>query len=167
LRKSNSLLKAIALGKHIVTDEWAEESLAADHLLDPSIFVPSDPIHEEQWGFKMSNAVCRPRIELLKGKTIYLSPALKKEYGGEGFKAIEDIIKKCGATRVISGAAKDLPTCENTIFLVSSLQDSDASLLRKKGRRCYSKELISISVLRGMIDLDSHEFRLEGDRTKQ
>ncbi|KAL9070402.1 MAG: hypothetical protein Q9157_005833 [Trypethelium eluteriae] len=160
IRKSVSLLLAVALGKQIVTDKWARQSLKAGHILDPAGFLPSDPLHEEGWKFEISEISGQPREDLFIGKTFYFTPTLKKEYGTSGFKDIEEILRACGATSVISKVAKHLPEDSDTVVLASNADDADAALLQKDRRSCFHKDLLSMSVLRGSLELQSSEFRI-------
>ena len=167
IRKSVSLLLAVAYGKHIVTDMWASTSLKAGHLLDLAAFLPTDAFREKEWNFKISDISGRPRDDLFTDKTVYFTPTLKKEYGSSGFKDIEEIIRVCGARNVISRAAKDLPEDSALIILVSTSKDADATLLQREGRQCFNKDILSMSILRGSLDLGSEEFRVGPGRRDQ
>ncbi|KAI9708207.1 MAG: hypothetical protein M1820_004161 [Bogoriella megaspora] len=162
VRKSVSLLMAIALGKPIVDDNWGTKSVKAGYLLEPTDFTPSDPPREKDWGFNMADAVGKPRNELFANKTIYFTPALKKEYGPSGCKEMEDILKACGApSGILTCPGKDLEDDDSVIpLVVADRKDTDATFLHNAGRACYHKNLISISVLRGTLDLESEEFRV-------
>ena len=167
IRKSASLLLAVAFGKMIVTDRWASKSLKAGHLLDPAAFLPSDPSREEEWKFQMSEISGHPREDVFAGKTLYVTPTLKKEYRDSGFKEIEEIVRACGAASVISRPAKDFPEDQTIIILVSKYKDPDASVLQKDGRPCFYKDLLSMSVLRGSLQLQSDEFRVHAGGKRQ
>ncbi|KAL9088608.1 MAG: hypothetical protein Q9165_006128 [Trypethelium subeluteriae] len=167
VRKSVSLLLAVALGKQIVTDQWARQSQKAGHILDPVAFLPSDRLHEEEWKFKISEISGQPREDLFIGKTFYFTPTLKREYGTSGFKDIEEILRACGAASVISKVAKHLPENSDTIVLVSNADDADAAVLQKDHRPCFHKDLLSMSVLRGSLELKSSEFRINAGGAAQ
>lgn len=97
---------------------------------------------------------------MLEGKTVWITPALKKEYGS-GYREIEDVAHKVGAKKVVSKPARDLKSADNCIVLALEQRDLDAITLHEKSIDCYQKELLSVSIFRGSLDLDSHEFRIE------
>ncbi|KAI9663643.1 MAG: hypothetical protein M1821_007133 [Bathelium mastoideum] len=163
IRKSVSLLLAVAYGKQIVTDSWASKSLRAGHLLNPVAFLPSDTAREKEWNFRVSEISGQPRSDLFADKTIYFTPTLKREYGSSGFREIEEILRACGATSIISRAARDVPENSAFITMVSTSKDADASFLQKNGEPCFHKDLLSMSVLRGSLELESDEFRISPD----
>ena len=160
LRKTGKLLLSIALGMRIVTDEWFFASSKAERLLNTDAFIPHDPDREKEWGFSMSAIVGKPQRNLLEGKTLYITPALKKDYGKGGFKEIEEIAKTVGVEKVISKPARDVKDAD---YITLALQngDLDAATLHEYGRKCFHKDLLSNSILRGHLDLDSDEFKVE------
>lgn len=160
LRKTGKLLLSIALGMRIVTDEWFFASSKAERLLNTDAFIPHDPDREKEWGFSMPAIVGKPQRNLLEGKTLYITPALKKDYGKGGFKEIEEIAKTVGVEKVISKPARDVKDA-NYIMLALENGDLDAATLHEHGRKCFHKDLLSNSILRGHLDLDSDEFKVE------
>lgn len=158
LKKTGKLLLSVALGKRVVTDKWIIESAKVKYLLDPTPFLPQDSTHEKEWGFSLSEAVGKGRRQLLAGTALYFTPALRKEYG-QGFAEIESVARASGCQKIISKPARDI---ENTECVILALEhgDNDAVTLLEKGRSCYSKDLLSIGVLRGRLDLDGEEFRI-------
>ncbi|KAJ9665300.1 hypothetical protein H2201_004592 [Coniosporium apollinis] len=162
LVKTGKLLLSIAYGKQIVTDSWIKQSSQAGHLLDPQSFLPADTEREKEWGFRMSDAVGIDRRHLFAGKRLYVTPSLKKYYGkkdnGSGYKEMEEVARVAGADRMVSMPARDLRRNDNTIIFALENGDLDGSKLNEDGNRCYHMDLLSISILRGRLDLESDEF---------
>ncbi|KAF1983174.1 hypothetical protein K402DRAFT_396882 [Aulographum hederae CBS 113979] len=156
LKKTSKLLIAFALGCPIVRDEWATKSWRAKKLVDIKGFLPKSPKMEKEWGFKMSDTVGKGRQRLFKGKTVYMTPGLKRDYGG-GYKDVVKIIQACGGS-VISKAARNLVENDDTIVIGLEDGDRDAEALAEDGWTCYSKEILSLSIIRGELDLEDDEF---------
>jgi hypothetical protein len=69
--------------------------------------------------------------------------------------------KAAGAKNVIIGAAKVKRT-GSSIVLADDRDDAEAHKLMKDGVTCYTKDFFTFSILRGVLDLESDEFRIEG-----
>lgn len=79
--KTFKLLLAVCMGKTVVTDKWASESANKGTLLDTSQYAAQ----------KFEDCILgdgRKRTTLFRGKELYITPALKKDYN-KGFKDIE------------------------------------------------------------------------------
>ena len=171
LKKTSKLLLSIALGKPIVTDAWVIQSSKAEKLLDTDPFVPDDPEREEEWGFTLREANSRNnRRSLFSGKILYFTPALKKEYGSS-FKEIEGLMKVVGADHVISKPPRELDEDDGPNIIAVGLEHGDLDVvgLLEHKRTCFNKDLLSLSILRGKLDLESDEFRivLSGSQQKK
>ncbi|KAK5172458.1 hypothetical protein LTR04_003956 [Oleoguttula sp. CCFEE 6159] len=164
VKTTGKLLLSLAFGKTIVTDEWVSKSSDAKKLLHPARFFPKDD--------NLAQVPPENRSELMTQKTLYFTPSLKKDYGG-GFKEIEKIAKAVGAARVISKPPRELPAVSNgtseheTVVLALEHGDSEVSALSEKGWKCYRKELLSNSILRGHLDLASDEFKIQPSVSQQ
>src|SRR5262249_11065626 len=83
LKTTSKILKAVALGKPIISDQWVRECLKRDVILDPSKFFAEDEEAEvfmeapKTW----SRGTNPPSSDLFGGRTIYMTPALRKSYG--------------------------------------------------------------------------------------
>ncbi|KAF2185736.1 hypothetical protein K469DRAFT_631630 [Zopfia rhizophila CBS 207.26] len=165
LKKSTKLLLSIALGVPIVTDEWLKESAKKNRFLDTKSYIPEVPQQEEEWSFSMSNIWGEPQSDLLEGKIVYFTPALKKMY--EPFKEVEDVCKAVGARRVIHKPGKEVKDSTDTIILALEEGDPDAVLLAENGHTCYHRDLLTISILRGEFDLESDEFKIKPVSSQQ
>lgn len=150
LKKSHKLLLGIALGIPIVTDSWLNDSFKQSRLLDIKPYVP--PTLEDIWG--------KPQKDLLQGIAVYFTPSLKKTY--VPFTEITEVCKAVGARKTFSKPAEDLTSKEfdGVILLALNEADPDVATLVGKGQTCYSKDMLSNSILRGKFDFESDEFKL-------
>lgn len=67
-----------------------------------------------------------------------------------------------GAKGVVSMPARDITPGPHYIVLALESGDLDAPTLVEKGAVCYCKDLVTTSILRGKLELDSGEFRIVG-----
>jgi len=158
LKKTSKLLQAFANAASIVTDEWVVQSSKAGHLLQLDHFTPTDRAHEEEWGIKIAEAMGHDRSSLFAGKTLFITPGLKKEYG-KGYNDIVELAALVGIEEVISKPARSLKPNQDTIVLGLEEGDNDVEKILEQGT-CYSKDFLSTSIIRGTVDLDSNEFQL-------
>lgn len=170
LKKTTKLILSVALGKTVVTDKWVVDSSQAGFLVDPTPYLPSDPAREELWGFNLQAAIERGKegVQVFEGWTIYLTPSLKKELKDP--KELQQIAVAAGAEEVIlHGPTKPAKNVSgNSLVLGSSEHDDDAAAgLAKKGWTLYDKEIISLSMLRGTLAIDSDEFKLDAPVSSQ
>ncbi|OJD34251.1 brct domain protein [Diplodia corticola] len=167
LLKSAKLLLGLALGKTIASDKWVLRSRQEGKLLDPSQFPPLNAPSEWGWGDdeeRVNKILNIDRSELFKDKVMFFTSATRKEYGN-GFGDIEKIVKACGA-KIISKSAREYKHAGNNIILATDHGDLEVMALMgsdriEGGHPCYSKELISMSVLRGSLDLENEEFKIQ------
>ena len=67
-----------------------------------------------------------------------------------------------GAKGVVSMPARDITPGPHYIVLALDSDDVDTPILVEKGAVCYCKDLVTTSILRGKLELDSVEFRIDG-----
>ena len=158
LQKTTKVLYAIACGIPIVTDQWLYESASAKRLLAVSAFKPSTPKQEEEWKLKLDDVLGKPQAPFME-YSIHFTRSLKAKYAS--FSEIEVVGKAAGAKNVIIGAAKVKRT-GSSIVLADDRDDAEAHKLMKDGVTCYTKDFFTFSILRGVLDLESDEFRIEG-----
>ncbi|KAJ9632159.1 hypothetical protein H2203_000562 [Taxawa tesnikishii (nom. ined.)] len=145
---SSKLLYSLLLGRIIVTDAWAEACAVKKKLVSPNDYLPEE----------LRGRMDIDRTKLLAGKTIYLTPALKKEYGKEGFSNFSKIAKLAGAETIKEHKGEGADS--ESILLGLDHDDSGAQSLIKEGSRCLKKEVISTSIIKGELDLENSEFVL-------
>lgn len=161
LKKSMKLLFCVALGIPIVTEDWLLESAKEGHLLDLDDFRPHFPAQERDWHFTFDDIWKKPKKEVFGGHNIYFTPALKATY--KPFSELEELCKAAGVRRVLSKASKDVKDkdiADNTILLALD-DDEDASVMMRNGYTCYTRDLLTLSILRGLLDLESPEFKIK------
>lgn len=147
------VIQAIALGIPIVTDKWLSESAKAEAFLDLSSFKPSVVEQETEWGFSLENVWGAAQTPF-KGYSIYFTPTLRKTYSN--FQEMDRVCQTVGAKVVSKRTGKT----DKVIVLAIEKGDPDADKMMADGETCYHKDLLTTSILRGSLDLDSDEFKL-------
>lgn len=148
LKRTSKVLSAFVLGKHIVTDDWITESALAGRLLDYKKFTPNfiDPLEK------------RSRHNVLRYRAwpcYQVTPTLKRIYG-DAYKELTDIMLKAGARSVNCGSAAGLNGYSG-IVLAAGPDDPDAQILHAQDVACFSKDLISMSIVNGRLMLDEYK----------
>ena len=168
LKRTGKLVLAIAGGKDVVNDEWITASFKEGRLLDPRDYLAKDPVREKQWGIKLDEAVERGREgrKALLGEKIVFTRSIKKELG-KGFVELKEIALYAGAESVqICPSFKKAKDLAGSVVIASE-GDNDLLALKDISVRVYSKDIITLSVLRGFIDLKSDEFLIDLSRGSQ
>lgn len=147
------VFQAIALGVPIVTDKWLFDSAKAGGFYDLSAYKPSVVQQEKDWDFKLERVWGTAQTPL-KGYSVYFTPALKKTY--TNFREIEQVCYAVGA-KVVGRHSKH----DKMIVLATDEEDPDAEKLIDNEETCYSKDLLTTSILRGNLDLHSDEFKIK------
>lgn len=153
LQKTMKVIQAIALGVPIVTDKWLSESARADGLLDLASFKPSVTKQEKDWNFSLEKVWGVPQNPFT-GYAFYFTPALKKTY--LNFREMEKACQTLSARLVTKRTTRN----DKIIALAAEVGDSEADKMIEDGERCYHKDLLTTSILRGSLDLDSDEFKI-------
>ena len=129
--------------------------------------MPRDPKTEGDWGISLDQAIYRGKegLKVLQNQTILFTPSAKKELGKTGFDELKEIAITAGAKDVSSTLPKKAPeeTSSSTI-IVAKQGSTEVAELQKLGWRVYVKDLISLSILRGKLDLESDEFLINGQK---
>lgn len=154
LSKTMKFIQAIALGVPVVTDKWLTESARADGLLDLASFKPSVAQEEKEWKFNLENVWGIPQTPF-KGYAIYFTLALKKTY--TNFREMEKACQTLGAKVVPKRNNKN----DKIIVLATEEGDPEAEKIIEEGEPCYLKDLLTTSILRGKLDLESDEFKIK------
>lgn len=159
LKKTSNLILAVAAGKEIITDEWISRSATKGELLETYAFLAKDPKREAEWGTTLSNAIERGRqgAKPLVGYSIFFTPSARKEVG-KGFSDIKEIAVFAGAECIKATVPRKGPEESPMTMVIAATDDAELPALEEKSWKAYSKEIITLSVLRGSLDLDSDEF---------
>lgn len=167
LKKTSKLILAVMLGKDIVTDNWVTDSIKANDLLSLVGYLPRDPKKEAEWGISLDEAIYRGRtkdLQILKGQTIIFTPSSKKELGKSGFDELKEIVKCAGAKGVSSTLPRKSPEETPSTIVIGTQDSTEMAELQKLGYSLYVKDIISLSVLRGHLDLESDEFLIKEEK---
>lgn len=151
------VVRSLALGKKVVTDQWLEDCMSQDQLLDLEPYIHDD----------LRDTASVNRSKLFAGKTLFFTSALKSSYGDDSFANVEQLATEAGATNVESGTAKKaVGKSASTIFLGLEGDDKDALVLTEEGRTVYQKDLLTQSIIRGELLTDGEEFTWQSGSTK-
>ncbi|KAM0721177.1 hypothetical protein Q7P37_003464 [Cladosporium fusiforme] len=148
------VVRSLALGKKVVTDQWLEDSMTEDQFLDLDAYIHDD----------LKETATVNRSKLFAGKTLFFTTALKASYGKIGFTNAEQLATEAGATHVESGSAKKAAGtyASGTIILGLEGDDRDAVMLtQEEGRKVYQKDLLTQSIIRGELLSEGDEFAWE------
>ena len=160
LKKTSKVILAVLLGKDIVTDGWVTDSVKGNDLLSIVPYLSRDPEKEAEWGISLDQAIYRGKqgLKVLQDYSIHFTPSVKKELGKSGFDELKEIAMCAGARSVSSTLPKKSSEETPSTFVVATSDDTEVAGLQKQGWRVYMKDIISLSVLRGKLDLESDEF---------
>ncbi|MCJ1451857.1 hypothetical protein MMC28_002197 [Mycoblastus sanguinarius] len=160
LKKTSKLILAVLLGKEIINEDFVRDSVRAEKLQDITSYVARDPQREAEWGISLDEAINRGRQGLNKvllDLTVIFTSAAKKELG-KGFSDMKEIVMTAGARGVSSSLPKKSPEASPATLVIAVSDDGDLPALEKGGWKSYVKEIITLSVLRGVLDLNNNEF---------
>jgi hypothetical protein len=156
IRKTSKVLLAIAQGVPIVIDEWLLDSAKATQFLSVTAYKLSAPRQEKEWKFQLDDVWSQPQTPF-EGYSVHFTKSLKAFY--HPFTEIEAVCKAAGAR---STTSTRMNKTGDTIVLALDDEDPEAQKLMQDGVTCYHRDLIAYSILRGALDLDSDEFRIDG-----
>lgn len=150
------VLRSLALGKLVVTEDWITESKKADHLLEPNDF-----IHED-----LKPTVDVDRSTIFNGINLFFTKTLAKAYGS-GWKDIQELAKEAGASHVQEGDSGTLGKLTDgrveVICFGKEYGDADVPRMKKQQKvKVYHKNLLTQSIIKGKLDLDGEEYVLSG-----
>lgn len=177
LKKTSNLVLAVLYGKQIINDEWAQDSNARGQLQDIHDYLARDPEREAEWGINLSEAIQRGKnnVKPLEGYIVYFTEAAKKELGS-GYSELKEIALLAGSKAIRLGFSQKITMDgghqDPMIVIASQNEDLDHLIgLQKKKKKekeeeeegegfsgCFSKDIITLSALRGVLDTQSEEF---------
>jgi hypothetical protein len=159
LTRSYHLLLAVVLGKDIVTEEWLSKSVDANALLDHADYLVEDPVREKEWGTTLAAAVSRgkDKVKVLQGYGVAFTAGLQRQLGSK-FEELRSLAWLAGAKSV---TVHTEATKVGLIDCIICAREDDGLLGRfeELSIPCYSKEIITLSILRGKLNIESDEFR--------
>ncbi len=168
LKKTSNLILAVSSGKDIITDDWISRSATKGELLDSHDFIAKDPKRETEWGTTLSDAIRRGRqgVRPLLGYTIHFTPSAKQELG-KGFSDMKEIAVHAGADCIKVTVPRKSSEESPMTMVIAASDDGELSTLEERSWKAYSREIITLSVLRGTLDLNSDEFLVSTKTTNQ
>lgn len=157
LKKSAKLISAVLLGKDLITDSWVVDSAKQAKLQNMVEYFPRDPEREAEWDVSMTEAVRRGKegLKVFDGWNIAWTASARKEVGKSGFADLKEIIALAGANVLAAVPKKESEDVPSTI-IIGTQEDAKPS----SSWQYYTRDIISFSVLRGKLDIDSDEFKI-------
>ena len=167
LVKSSSLLQAILQGMHIVTERWISACQRDGNLPDPENYIPSDPDRELEWSFEIASAVRRGRDgfpPLLADITVWFTRRLKQSLKTQVLRDLSNVASGLGAGDIKFGIPLHQALLHGSVedVVVGIENDPQAAQVGRLGHHLYDKDLLTMAVFRGKLDLESTEFRVRG-----
>lgn len=162
LKKTSKLLLAVASGKDIVRDKWLVDSARQRRLIDLRPYLAEDSDREAEWGTKLADAIARGKAgtKPFAGWTMWFTPTLKKELGN-GFLELTEVALLAGASAVHAKLPSKGADPQANMLVLASPKDKDATTLAEAGWTCCSKDVISLSVLRGRLITENFKLDLQ------
>lgn len=166
LKKTGSLVLAVIFGKEVVTDDWISTSISKGELLDPQSFLARDPSKEAEWKIDLREAIERGKrgIKPFLNSSFFFTSAAKKGLG-KVFQDLKAIAMHAGAKSVqVSIPKKPSQMADKSqIFIIAAAQDDcELPALEEAGwRSFFNKDIITLSVLRGTVDVEGNEFLIQ------
>jgi hypothetical protein len=159
LKKTSNLVMAVLHGKQIITDDWVVQSVTEGELLDIHDYLARDPTREAEWGTNLSEAIQRGKenVKPLLDSTIHFTTTAKKELG-KGFAELKEIALLAGSKSVHASLPKTSNKGAPSTIIIAAHNDTDLAALEEGGWRSFSKDIITLSVLRGWLDAGNDEF---------
>ena len=158
LKRTSKLIMAIMLGKEVITDDWVTESARYHKLQSIEEYLAQDPAREHEWGLNIRDAIDRGKqgLEILQDWTVIFTASAKKEVGKSGFSDLKEIATYAGAKSVSTTLPKKSPEELPFTLVIGTVKDVDTPAL--VNWKCYTRDIIGLSVLRGRLEIDSEEF---------
>ncbi|KAL9101060.1 MAG: hypothetical protein Q9163_003634 [Psora crenata] len=159
LKKTSKLIMAVLLGKQIATDDWVTDSAKAGRLLDVQRYLVRDHKKEAEWGIRLNDAIDRGTqgVRPFQGWTITFTQKAKKDAGKDGFHELKELAIMAGAKQV-SSVQLTKPMADVPLTLIIASVDDPFLAEVKTGLKCFTRDIIGISILRGVLDTSSDEF---------
>ena len=160
LKRTGKLVLAIALGRDVIGDNWITSSFNQNRLLDPLDFFAKDDIREMEWRTSLKKAVERGKkgVRPFTGWNCNFTTTVKKDLGS-GFPEIKSIAEHAGAAEVLTAPPNLGPEkLPKTVVIASPNGDKYVPALQDAGWRIFTKDIVTLSVIRGTLDVESDEF---------
>ncbi|KAK5170217.1 uncharacterized protein LTR77_004803 [Saxophila tyrrhenica] len=152
--KTAKVLRSLALGKLVVTEDWLQDSKTRGQLLDPQ-----DYVHEK------IGIPAKDRRKLFYGKNLFFTTTLAEKVYGPRWQDIVDLCTEAGASDVRKGSSKDfgqmIGSNETLCFGTKPTNDADVGRLQSQfSCTVFNKDLITHAMISGELDLEDEEYVL-------
>ncbi|KAL2053951.1 hypothetical protein ABVK25_005880 [Lepraria finkii] len=124
-------------------------------------YLARDREREEEWGINLEAAIERGKqgLKVLQDWTVIFTASAKKEIGKSGFSDLKEIAISSGAKTVSGALPKKGPEEVSPTLIIGTQEDTGSSVL--DAWKVFTRDIISLSVLRGNLDTDSEEFLIQ------
>ena len=160
LTKTAKFLLAIATGMDIIYDEWLIQSAEQERILPLAVFIPEDEDKEREWQVKLEDAVSQGKRGLghiLKGHVVHITSSLKKE-----LKSTYDSYSRMARVLGTDDMRLGLPSrrTRSTALIIGTANDKDIDEVAGLQKYLWSKDLLSMTILRGQLQTHDHSLRV-------
>lgn len=167
LKKTGKFILAVMLGKEVITDDWVIDSAKKGKLQEIGQYIARDEEREQEWGVDLEQAIKRGKqgLRVLQDWTVVFTPSAKKEVGKSGLSELHEIVTFAGAKSVSGSIPKKGPEDMPLTLVIGTQEDINTPALQTW--KVYARDILSLSVLRGNLDIDSEEFLVDKVRQQK
>ena len=151
LPRTIKVLRALARGSTILTDDWLTDSHKAGQLLDTTQYTHPDP----------AAAVDLQRSRVFQGMTLYFTNGSYEKHDLDEWRELGTLAKDSGATIMKHGKQVVPKGTTSVMYFGGGDGDEGAMTLIAQGQTVYRKDLFMQSLLQGTLVVDDNEFKLE------
>ena len=125
-------------------------------------------MRDSEWGVRFEEAVERGRtnVRCFDGWTVTFTQASKKELGKNSFNEVKELVMMAGA-RTVNGVLPKKLMVETPKTLVIATTDDPSVAKIGTDWRCFTREIICISILHGRLDMDCDQFLVSQRETDE
>ena len=142
--RSANFIKAILLGKPVVSDDWLWTSIRVGKRHNHIDYLAKDQLRERAWGFRVTDAVERGqnRVQALKGCRVVFTNGLVKSLG-DAYDDLQEVALVAGATSVdVLKGGNPSGASERNVLVLGDEDEACTQDLIKNGWSCYNKEMV-------------------------
>ena len=153
-KKTPKFVIAVALGKEIVTEQWLVQCHCESMLLDHTQFISKDEEREREWNFDLQTAIKKGKqgmSDRLEGAKVYYTRQLKMD--------LRRMAVILGADD--QGVSLPIEKDGRNVVIIGVNSDPEAASVKELGYQLYTRGLLILGTLRGVLDLDLDEFLIE------
>ena len=160
LTKTAKFLLAVATGVDIIYDKWLTQSAEQGRILPLADFIPEDEDKEREWQVTLEDAVSKGKqglSHILRGLVVHITSSLQKELKS-AYESYCRMAKALGADDVRVG----LPSrrTRSAALIIGTANDVDVDEIAGLQKQLWSKDLLSMTILRGQLQTHDPTFRV-------